>query len=367
MNVSIHPRKHRSPPSTPFTSTALSIAAALEPGFSWLARSADRVLRIVVLAVLGVAAFLASMDPARAGSVDSPRNDETANARLVQKFYAAFMSADSDATMALVTPDFVMHVPGKGLNAGEYWGREGLQHFMTNIREYNGGVFSMNVEALATGAGSAFTREAVVINRKQDPDKLWSLRFLMEYRIKDGLVSEAWTIPEDQYAYDAFWTPGSTPNGAIHADRADASSPPQFDGATAQANELMIRAFYRDFWLGKLDGMRTHVSPDLVFHVPGCSHLAGDYHGWAGYLAFREKLLKLAGDRYKLEIETLATSSRDVFVKEYVRMNRKWDGEVQTVYVILHFQIENGRIVRINDIPVDTHEYEAFFTKPTSS
>lgn len=360
MKDSIHPHKDHPHVRGPFAGTTLSIAAALEPVLSWLARSAERA---VVLAVLAGAVLLAFLDPAHAGTVAGPHDDEAANARLIQKFYAAFMAADADATTALVTHDFVMHVPGNGLNAGEYWGRDGLRQFMANIKQYNGGVFSMKVDALAAGPGSAFTREVVVINRKQDPDKLWPLRFLMEYRIKNGLVSEAWTIPEDQYAYDAYWTPGSKPEGAALADRVPTSAPPQFDGVKARANESMIRAFYRDFWLGNLDGMRTHVSPDMVFHVPGRSHLAGEYHGWEGYLAFRDELLKLAGDRYKLEIETLATSSSDVFVKEYVRMNRKWDGEVRTVYVILHFRIENGRIMRINDIPVDAYEYEAFFTR----
>jgi hypothetical protein len=30
--------------------------------------------------------------------------------------------------------------------------------------------------------------------------------------------------------------------------------------------------------------------------------------------------------------------------------------------VILHFEVRGGKIVRINDIPVDTYSYEAFFT-----
>jgi hypothetical protein len=108
-------------------------------------------------------------------------------------------------------------------------------------------------------------------------------------------------------------------------------------------------------------GMQRLVADDVIFYVPGRSHLAGEYRTWVGYLAFRDKLIKLAGDKYKLEIASIAASQTDVFVKEYIRMNRKTDPAVQTIYVILHFEIENHRIVRINDIPVDTYCYEAFF------
>jgi hypothetical protein len=165
MKDSIRPRATHSQAPSPITSTTLSIAEVFAPGLSWLAKSADRIVRFIVLGVLAVAVFFVLVGRARAEATDAARNHEADNARLLQRFYAAFMAADAEATTALVTPDFVMHVPGKGLNAGEYWGRDGLRQFMANIKQYNGGVFSMKVDALATGAGTAFTHEIVVINR----------------------------------------------------------------------------------------------------------------------------------------------------------------------------------------------------------
>jgi ketosteroid isomerase-like protein len=287
-----------------------------------------------------------------------------ANAAVLQQFYAAFNAGNCDAAVQFVTPDFIMHVPGTGQNAGEYWGHEGLRMFMSNILGYNGGTFHMNIPAIAVDDHTAFTREVVILNRKRDPDRLWKFRFLMEYAFKNGAISEAWTIPEDQYLYDAYWNPSGdtdTNDSPQEIDPLPRHSIPELVGATSSATKELVNTFYSRFWSGDMAGMQQLVAEDMIFYVPGRSHLAGEYRRWAGYLAFRDKLVKLAGDKYKLEIASIAASQTDVFVKEYIRMNRKRDPVVQTIYVILHFEIRNDRIARINDIPVDTYSYEAFF------
>jgi hypothetical protein len=42
-------------------------------------------------------------------------------------------------------------------------------------------------------------------------------------------------------------------------------------------------------------------------------------------LAFREKLMAIAGDKYKLEVVALAGNHTDVFPTEHIRMNRATD------------------------------------------
>jgi len=68
----------------------------------------------------------------------------------------------------------------------------------------------MQVPTLAVSGGdTAFTQELVTPNCKQDSKRMFELRFTMQYPIKNGKVSEAWTIPDDDdlYAYDEYWTP----------------------------------------------------------------------------------------------------------------------------------------------------------------
>ena len=67
------------------------------------------------------------------------------NADIVRRLYEAFVAGDLEAAATFVATDFVMHVPGTGLNAGEYWGLSGFRKFMSNIARHNGGVFDMDV------------------------------------------------------------------------------------------------------------------------------------------------------------------------------------------------------------------------------
>ncbi|MFD7406749.1 nuclear transport factor 2 family protein [Streptomyces sp. NPDC059866] len=161
-----------------------------------------------------------------AGTTDiaalSPSVDRTSrtNAKVLRGFYATFARGDIEAAKKFVTADFVMHVPGNGKNADEYWDPDGLATFMNNILAWNGGRFAIRVPHAAVNGDGGFTREIIDLNRKHDPERTWQLRFTMHYAFKAGKVSEAWTMPEDQRHYDAYWT---APTGGRAAS--DAATP----------------------------------------------------------------------------------------------------------------------------------------------
>ncbi|GGB69461.1 nuclear transport factor 2 family protein [Fictibacillus barbaricus] len=292
------------------------------------------------------------------------------NAKLIQDFYAAFLRGDIEAATKFISSDFIMHVPGNGVNAGEYWGVEGFKQFTSNIMAYNGGKFSMEVPQLAVSEDVAFTREIVKFNRKHDPERMFEQHFMMKYNIKNGKVSEAWTIPQDLYTYDEYWTPpvkeSKVALKALNSEKTSVyQGNPSTKGAYSKKNEQLIQSFYNKFWAGDLEGMKKMIHKDFEFFIPGKSDMAGTYKGWDGFMQFRNKLMEKAGTKYKLEIESMAASSKEVFVQEYIRMDRKWDSEAKVVpSVILHFEIKDGKIRKVNDIPLDLYEYEKFFTAP---
>jgi ketosteroid isomerase-like protein len=304
--------------------------------------------------------------------LNGPRQLSKQNAKLIQDFYGAFLRGDMEAVTKYISGDFIMHVPGKGLNAGEYWGADGLKKFASNIFAYNGGTFNMKVPTLAVSGDTAFTQEIIQLNRKQDPKRMFELRFTMQYSIKNGKVSEAWTIPDDLYAYDDYWTPPVT--GAANSttltptkDNGSLNQPgPSTKGAVSKENYDLVKDLYNDFWEGNLEGVKAKFADNLELTVAGKNPIAGTYHGWEGFIKFRTNLMNLGADKYKLEINTMAAGRNDVFVKEYIRMNRKWDPTPQVVpAVIMHFHIENGKITKIRDIAVDQLAYDVFFSPPT--
>lgn len=298
------------------------------------------------------------------GSAGASSQTSQDTVKLIQGFYGAFAKGDIPAAQKFVTDDFIMHVPGKGLNAGEYWGKEGLREFMGHILGYNGGTFELKVPHFAVNGDTAFTREIVTINRKKDPAKIWTLRFTMQYKIKDGRVSEAWTMPEEQDVYDAYWTPSlDTPRGTP-ASPQSAPGLPDGSHAISPKNTGFLNTFYNTFWSGDLDGIHRMVSDDVEVRIPGHSDISGVYKGWDGFLTFRERVMATVGNRYKLDVSAMAGDNSGGFAREFIRMNRPWDAEVMSVDVTMYYTIRHGKIVKMEDYPVDTNAWQDFFTNP---
>ncbi|HYC50990.1 MAG TPA: nuclear transport factor 2 family protein [Gemmatimonadaceae bacterium] len=291
------------------------------------------------------------------------------NARVLAELYQAFVQGDDRAALHYIARDNIHHVPGRGRNAGEYWGHEGFARFMENIRRHNGGVFAMSVPVFSVAGDDAFTREIIRINRADDPNRIWTLRISNRFRMRDGRVAESWVIPEDQRDYDDYWS--LAPQPVAHSVRIpyDSSALGHLDEdhAVSASTAGVLREMYRRFWAGNLDSMREMFDEEVIVNIAGRSSISGEYFGWEGFLEFRRRLMALAGNRYKLDVVALAASDTDAWATEHIRMNRSWDPAVHELFVQMHFEIRDGRIVRMNDFPIDTHAWERFFTMPFSA
>jgi ketosteroid isomerase-like protein len=298
------------------------------------------------------------------GAPDSSRS----NAAMLSSLYDAFATGDLETARQFVSPDFVLHVPGTGRNAGEYWGPDGFLTFLSNVATHNGGLFDLQVPAFAVNGEHGFSREVVRINRAHDPERLWTLRISNWFVVRNGKLSELWVIPEDQRMYDEYWGRGpDVPRRGATIPQRIASRGQLVDAsrATCPENVELLSAMYAHVWNNDWDAMRRLIADGVIVNIVGRSAISGVYHGWNGYKTFRQKLMGLAGPKYKLNVTALAASPRDVFVVEHLRMNRQWDAAVQTIYVLMHFEVEDGRITRMDDFPIDTYAWERFYTPPT--
>jgi ketosteroid isomerase-like protein len=288
---------------------------------------------------------------------------------IVSDLYEAFVVGDVEVATQCLAEDFIGHVPGKGLNAGEYWGRKGFHQFMANIASYNGGVFEIEVPVFSVAGEDAFTREVIQLNRASDPGRIWQLNIINWLKVRSGQIVEHWVIPEDQRAYDEYWSAAFVASSS--SPRTAAPRKPrrvlELDGAASPENRGVLTHLYERFWRGDADGMRALISDAVVVNIVGKSAMSGVYEGWNGYMKFREKLMNMAGDKYRLDVIALAASARDVWATERIRMNRRWDSSVRELLVLMHFEIDGGRIVRIDDFPLDTNAWERFFTPPASA
>src|SRR5688500_15206273 len=230
------------------------------------------------------------------------------NAATISDLYEAFVGGDIEAAARFVSSEFVMHVPGAGRNAGEYWGVNGLRQFMSNIARHNGGVFDMEVPVFSVSGEHAFTREVIQINRAYDPDRIWTLRISNWMKMRAGRLSELWVIPEAQREYDDYWTPpGNTiaesPVSVRHRAKARLL---QRDRATSPANHQLLASMYDAFWRGDAAAMRQVIADNVVVNIAGKSAMSDVYEGWDGYMTFRERLIAMMGDKYKLDVIGMA-------------------------------------------------------------
>jgi ketosteroid isomerase-like protein len=291
------------------------------------------------------------------------------NAATISDLYQAFVDGDLEAAARFVSPDFVMHVPGTGRNAGEYWGVNGFRQFMSNIARHNGGVFDMEVRVFSVAGEHAFIWEVIQINRAYDPHRIWTLRISNWMKMRAGRLSEWWVIPEAQREYDDYWTPpdDTTAESPVSARRRVNAKLLQSDHAMSPANYQLVASMYDAFWRGDAAAMREVIADNVVVNIAGNSAMSGVYDGWTGYMTFRERLIAMMGDKYKLDVLGMAASSTDAWAVEHIRMNRRWDSTVQEIRVLMHFRIESGRIVHMDDFPLDTHRWERFYTPPTAA
>jgi len=291
------------------------------------------------------------------------------NAAIISDLYEAFVSGDVEAATRFLSPDFVMHVPGTGRNAGEYWGVNGFRQFMSNIALHNGGVFEMEVPVFSVSGEHAFTREVVRINRADDPDHLWTLRISNWMKMRAGRLSELWVIPEEQHQYDGYWTPPREPtsNDPVSVHHSSRAKLLHSDRATSPANYQLLATMYDAFWRGDTAVMRQAIADNVVVNIVGNSAMSGVYHGWDGYMTFRERLIAMTGDKYKLDLIGMAASSSDAWAVEYIRMNRRWDPAVHDICVLMHFRMEGGQIVHMDDFPLDTYQWERFYNPPVAA
>jgi ketosteroid isomerase-like protein len=63
-----------------------------------------------------------------------------------------------------------------------------------------------------------------------------------------------------------------------------------------------VREGYDAFGRGDLDTIRGHMSPDVVWHVPGRSVLAGDYRGIDAVFGYFDQIFERSGGTFKADL-----------------------------------------------------------------
>jgi hypothetical protein len=129
--------------------------------------------------------------------VAAPENDA-----LVRAIFDAFARKEGFALRGLFAEDAVWTVPGRGVMAGVYRGREDIFRFLARLPRESDGTYGSTLRDVLVSderAAALYTARGTRRGRTLELDQI------LLFRIEDGLVAEVLALPGDPDAFEAFW------------------------------------------------------------------------------------------------------------------------------------------------------------------
>lgn len=118
----------------------------------------------------------------------------------------------------------------------------------------------------------------------------------------------------------------------------------------------VVQNFFSAYSKGDLDGMKRFIAEDVEWHIPGHHKLAGTKRG---IKAFTEFFLKLGEAGFKAEVMILAANDNYV-IDAHRGFSTKSDKNIDLNWVLL-YQIEDGKIKRVQNFSGDLYASDKFF------
>ena len=125
------------------------------------------------------------------------------NTAIVERIFDAFARKEGLALRGLFAEDAVWSVPGNGVMAGLYEGREAIFRFLVKLpKETNGTYGSELIDVLASDrrAAALYRARGTRNGRTLEQDQV------LVFGIADGLVRSVLALPSDPGAFESFWS-----------------------------------------------------------------------------------------------------------------------------------------------------------------
>jgi ketosteroid isomerase-like protein len=110
-------------------------------------------------------------------------------------------------------------------------------------------------------------------------------------------------------------------------------------------NEELVRRGYEAFATGDVDTMRQVLNPDVLWHAPGRSPLAGDYRGIEEVLGYFGRSMQTTQGTLRVGVEDVMANDRAAAVVQRTTAQRK--GVSLDDLGVSVFGIQDGRVVEV--------------------
>jgi ketosteroid isomerase-like protein len=153
---------------------------------------------------MGATEDAASRRPARSGDTRLRRepSPKAENAELVRRIFDAFARKQGFALRGLFADDATWVVPGDGVMAGTFHGRDQIFRFLARLpKETDGTYGSRLIDVLASEDRAAALYRAFGSRKGRTLD----IDQVLLFRIEDGRVVHVLALPCDPAAFEEFW------------------------------------------------------------------------------------------------------------------------------------------------------------------
>jgi uncharacterized protein len=129
--------------------------------------------------------------------------DAADNEALVRAIFDAFARNEGFALRRLCAEDAVWNVPGRGVMAGTYRGREAIFRFLARLPKETDGTYGSSLRDVLVSEERA---AALYTARGTRNGRVLELDQVLLFRIEAGVVREVLALPSDPEAFEAFWS-----------------------------------------------------------------------------------------------------------------------------------------------------------------
>ena len=120
----------------------------------------------------------------------------------MRRFYDAFESGAEDVLRELLA-DCTWHTSGESLIAGSFAGADEIVARFGRLREMTGGTLKFHLHDVLGDGDHGVGLDRVTARRN---DRSLDMNRVVIAHARDGKLTDVWLVPEDQYAFDEFWS-----------------------------------------------------------------------------------------------------------------------------------------------------------------
>lgn len=127
---------------------------------------------------------------------------EAAGVETMRRLYEAFESRDTAALRELLE-ECTWHIPGENLISGPARGADEILARFARARELTDETLAFHVHDVLGDAQHVVGLDRATARRG---DRSIDMNRVVIAHARDGKLTEVWIVPEDQYAFDEFWS-----------------------------------------------------------------------------------------------------------------------------------------------------------------